>query len=81
MLEIDSKTILEELVKALGPNVSSYTTITRWTKRFHQRREDLLVKYPNLQVKIFNWFDKLSTMIHIQFTIKLYVRLLSFVVQ
>ena len=26
---------------------------------------DLLVHYPNLQMKIFNWFNKLSAMIHI----------------
>ena len=27
---------------------------------------DLLVHYPNLQMKILNWFDKLSAMIYIQ---------------
>ena len=38
---------------------------------------DLLVHYPNLQAKIFNYFDKLSAMIHIQLIMKLYLRLLS----
>ena len=32
---------------------------------------DLLVHYPNLQVKIFSWFDKLTAMIHIQLMMKL----------
>ena len=38
---------------------------------------ELLVQHPNLQVKILNWFDKLSAMIHIQLLIKLYLTLLS----
>ena len=29
IVEIDPKTIHEELVTALGPNASSYTTVTR----------------------------------------------------
>ena len=37
---------------------------------------DLLVQYPNLQLKIVNWFDKLSAMIHIQLIMKLKLRLL-----
>ena len=42
---------------------------------------DLLVRYPNLQVKILNWFDKLFAMIHIQLIVKLYPTLLSLMVQ
>ena len=38
---------------------------------------NLLVHYPNLQVKIWNWFDKLSAMIHIQLMMKLWLILLS----
>ena len=37
----------------------------------------LLVHYPNLQVKIFNWFEKLSAMIHIQLMMESYLTLLS----
>ena len=32
---------------------------------------DLLVDYHNLQMKIFNWFDKLSAMTNIQLVMKL----------
>ena len=42
---------------------------------------DLLVHYQNLQVKIFNWFDKLPTLIRIQLMMKLYMRLLSLMAQ
>ena len=41
ILEIDSKTIHEELVTALGPSALSYTTATRWARRFRQGREDV----------------------------------------
>ena len=41
ILQIDPKTIHEELVTALGPSVPSYTTVTRWAKRFRQGREDV----------------------------------------
>ena len=41
ILEIDPKTIHEELVTVLGPSVPSYTTVTRWIKRFRQEREDV----------------------------------------
>ena len=41
ILEIDPKTIHEELVTALGPGAPSYTTVTRWAKRFHEGREDV----------------------------------------
>ena len=40
-MEIDSKTIHEELVTALGSSVPEYTTVTRWAKRFRQGREDV----------------------------------------
>ena len=40
VLVIDSKTIHEELVTALGPSASSYTTFTRWAKRFRQDIND-----------------------------------------
>ena len=55
---------------SLGTSAPSSTTCT---KSFRQRTEDVndhprsaRVHYPNLQVLIFNWFDKLSAMIHIQ---------------
>ena len=41
ILEIDPKTIHEELVTALGPSAPSYTTVTRWAKRFREGREDV----------------------------------------
>ena len=88
ILQIGPKTIHEELVTALGPSTSSSRTVTRWTKRFRQGREDVndhrrsaRLHYHNLQVKIFNWFDKLSAVIHIQLMIKSYPILLSVMVQ
>ena len=41
ILQIDPKTIHEELVTALGSDTPSYTTVTKWTKRFRQGREDV----------------------------------------
>ena len=41
ILEIDSKTIHEELVTALGPSAPSYTTVTGWAKHFREGREDV----------------------------------------
>ena len=41
ILEIDLKTIHEELVTALRSCAPSYTTVTRWAKRFRQAREDV----------------------------------------
>ncbi|CAF3389983.1 unnamed protein product [Rotaria sp. Silwood2] len=41
VLEIDPKTIHEELVTALGPSAPSYTTFTRWAKRVREGREDV----------------------------------------
>jgi len=40
-LEIDPKTIHEELATALGSNAPSYQTIARWAKRFPEGREDV----------------------------------------
>ena len=61
ILQINSKTIHEELVTALGPSTPSYTTVTRWAKRFRQGREDVddhpqssSAHYPNLQLIILN---------------------------
>ena len=42
---------------------------------------DLLVHYPNLQLKILNWFEKLFAMVYIQLMMKLYLTLLSIMVQ
>ena len=41
ILRIDSKTIHEELVTALEPSSSSYTTVTRWAVCFRQERKDI----------------------------------------
>ena len=41
ILEIDPKTIHEELVPALRLSVSSYTIVTRWGKRFREGKEDV----------------------------------------
>ena len=41
ILEIDPKTIHEELVTALEPSAPSYTAVTRLAKRFCQGREDV----------------------------------------
>ncbi|CAF2614911.1 unnamed protein product [Rotaria sp. Silwood2] len=41
ILGIDPKTIHEELVTVLGPNAPSYTTVTRWAKRFREGREEV----------------------------------------
>ena len=40
-LEIDPKTIHEELVTALEPSALSYTTVTRRAKCFREGREDV----------------------------------------
>ena len=41
ILEIDPKTIHNELVTALGLSAPSHATVTRWAKRFHQGRKDV----------------------------------------
>ena len=39
ILEIDPRTIHEELITAFGPSAPSYTTVTRWAKCFRQGRD------------------------------------------
>ena len=39
ILEIDAKTIHEELTTALGPNARSYRTVVRWSSRFRGGRD------------------------------------------
>ena len=41
ILEIDPKTIYEEFITALETSAPSYTTVTRWAKRFRQGRDDV----------------------------------------
>ena len=41
ILEINPKTIHEELVTALRPNAPSNTIVIRWVKHFHEGREDV----------------------------------------
>ena len=84
ILEIDSKTIHEKLGTILEPSASSNTTVTRWAKRCRQGRENVndhprsaRLHYPNLQMKIFNCFEKLSAMMHIQLMMKFYLTSLS----
>ena len=40
-MQIDPKTIHEELVTSLEPSAPSYITVTRWAKRFREGREDV----------------------------------------
>ena len=42
ILEMVPKTIHEEPVTDLGSSAPSYTTVTRWTKRFRQGRKDVI---------------------------------------
>ena len=41
ILDIDPKTIHEELVTALRPTAPSYTIVTRWAKHFREGKEDV----------------------------------------
>ncbi|CAF3736262.1 unnamed protein product [Rotaria sp. Silwood1] len=41
ILGIDSKTIFDELTEALGTDAPSYSTVTRWAKRFREGRDDV----------------------------------------
>ena len=41
LLEIDPKTIHDEVVMDLGSSAPSYTTVARWARRFRQGREDV----------------------------------------
>ena len=72
-LQIDSKTIHEELVTALGssaPLLQDGQSVFVKKEKMSMIILNLLVQYPNLQVKRLNWFDKLLTMIHIQLMMK-----------
>ncbi|CAF2566524.1 unnamed protein product [Rotaria sp. Silwood2] len=40
ILEIDSKTIFDELTEALRPDAPSYPMVRKWAKRFREGRED-----------------------------------------
>ena len=41
ILGIDPKTIHEEFETGLGLSAASYTTVTRWAKRFRQGKKDV----------------------------------------
>lgn len=41
ILEINPKTICEELTDALGFDAPSYAIVRRWTKRFREGRDDI----------------------------------------
>ncbi|CAF0914309.1 unnamed protein product [Didymodactylos carnosus] len=41
ILEIDAKTICEELTTALGSDAPAYATVAKWAKRFREGREDV----------------------------------------
>ena len=56
ILEIDPKTIYKKLVTALELSVPLYTTLTKWTKRFYERRNHRSTS-PLSQFTL-NWFDK-----------------------
>ena len=74
ILQIDSKPIHEEL---WDPVLHHIQQLQDGQNAFMKEEKmsmiilHLLVQYPNLQVKILNWFDKLSAMIHIQLMMKL----------
>ena len=74
ILEIDPKTIHEEL---RDPVLHHMQQLQDGQNVFVIEEKvsviilDLLVHYPNLQLKILNWFDKLSAMIYIQAMMKL----------
>ena len=84
ILQIDTKTIHQELWDPVLHHIQQlrdeqYAFVKE--EMMSMIILDLLVHYQNLQVKIFNWFDKLSTLIHIQLMMKLYMRLLSLMAQ
>ena len=83
-MELDPKEIHEEL----GDSVLHHIQQLQDEQNAFVKEEkmsmiilDLLVHYPNLQVKILNWFNKLSAMIHIQLMMKLYLTLLFLMIQ
>ncbi|CAF1598792.1 unnamed protein product [Didymodactylos carnosus] len=41
ILEIDAKTICEELTTTLRPDAPAYSTVAKWAKRFREGREDV----------------------------------------
>ena len=41
ILEIEAKTIYEELTTALGPDALAYSTAVKWAKRFREGGEDV----------------------------------------
>lgn len=41
ILEINPKTIFDELTEALGPDTPSYSMVKNWAKRFREGREDV----------------------------------------
>ena len=60
-MQIDQKTVHEELVTALDPTAPSHTTGARWAKHFRQGREDVNhhpqftpLHHSHLRLKIFN---------------------------
>ena len=74
VLGIDAKTIHEELTTALRPNIPSYRTVARWASRFREGREDInddLLSARPISEPTDENIDRLSTMIHIPFIMKL----------
>ncbi|CAF1477624.1 unnamed protein product, partial [Rotaria sp. Silwood1] len=41
ILEIDAKTICEELTTVLEPDAPAYSPVAKWVKRFHEERADV----------------------------------------
>ena len=74
ILDIDPKTIHEELAAALEPSAPSYTTVTRWAKRFREGREDI-DDHPRSASPVSGLTDEniqqLSAMIRIQLIMEL----------
>ena len=42
ILEINPKTIFDELTETLGPDTPSYSMVKNWAKRFREGREDVI---------------------------------------
>ena len=73
-LEIDPKAIHQELWNPLPHHLQQLQdgqNVFVKEEKASMILLNLLVHYPNLQVKIFNWFDKLSPMIRTELTMKL----------
>ena len=74
ILEVNPKTIHEELWDPVLHHIQQLQdgqNVFVKEEKMSMIILDLLVHYPNLQVKILNSFDKLSSMIHIQLMMKL----------